>query len=82
MSWLSVTVDESGRRRRLIRVDEWGSQQFGADGQIVKRSPGHKVGQNVAGRMVGKKVLGVDSKVTDVVNNACGEFTPLFLEGE
>lgn len=30
---------------------------------------------------VGKKVLGVDSKVTDVVNNASGEFTLLFLEG-
>lgn len=30
-----------------------------------------------------RKVLGVDSKVTDVVNNASGEFTPFFvLEGE
>lgn len=26
-------------------------------------------------------MLGVDSKVTDVVNNASGEFTLLFLEG-
>lgn len=29
-----------------------------------------------------RKVLGVDSKVTDVVSNASGEFTPFFvLEG-
>ena len=27
-------------------------------------------------------MLGVDSKVTDVVNNASGEFTPVFWRGE